>query len=273
MSKCSPDEAPGLFEVGTKKTGRDDNIWVVIRTDSGAYHWKKIVKRLDQKRKRKRTTYADLAEMKVERSKTTCKLKTTRTFVTKGNLTDRNRTYYIHDNEGRPFKIVVNCRGIHVYTFPSYEAGRPNSQLHYTIFLRRFKRFMGYWTGYDSSPYAMHGNSLLIKISKYRYVFIGSEIYSFETNDVFMEDEIFDFVSPVGNSDVPYPVAYGYDNVYFMLDKQKVDRCILETPVTVKDAEDMYLEFYGHIGSKRGKHAKYDMKDVVLLENERYQAQ
>ena len=53
------------------------------------------------------------------------------------------------------------------------------------------------------------GNSILIKIDNNKYVYIGSDIYSFTA-----ETNIIRYVSPVGNNDVPYPLAYGSQNVY-----------------------------------------------------------
>ena len=62
------------------------------------------------------------------------------------------------------------------------------------------------------------GNSILLKISKNKYVFIGSEVYEFNTD----YDTIIKYYSPVGNNDVPYPFAYGNKNIYFMLHKKFV---------------------------------------------------
>lgn len=28
----------------------------------------------------------------------------------------------------------------------------------------------------------------------------------------------------------------------------------------------LYMEFYGHIGSKKGEHQKYDMDNVIIIE-------
>lgn len=56
------------------------------------------------------------------------------------------------------------------------------------------------------------GNSILVQISRQKYLFIESTIYSFQTSDPIQE-----FYSPVGNNDVPYPVAIGTKFVYLML--------------------------------------------------------
>ena len=119
---------------------------------------------------------------------------------------------------------------------------------------------MGYWYGFDTVPGPLHGNSILVKIMNKRYVYIGSEIYQFDTNE-----EILDYVSPVGNNDVPYPIAFGEKNVYFMLDKRFIAKNELETPITIAKSEDIYGEFYGHIGSKNKVHNKQKMLNVKML--------
>ncbi len=43
---------------------------------------------------------------------------------------------------------------------------------------------------------------------------LGSSIYQFETTE-----EILDFISPIGNNDVPYPVAYSENFIYFFIEE------------------------------------------------------
>jgi len=57
---------------------------------------------------------------------------------------------------------------------------------------------------------SLRGNSILLKV-KNKYVYIGEEIYEFKIND-----EIIEYYSPIGNNDVPYPVAFGKENIYFL---------------------------------------------------------
>ena len=86
-----------------------------------------------------------------------------------------------------------------------------------------------------------HGNSILIQETKNRYVSVGWYVSRFET-----DDEITDYISPVGNSDVPYPVAYSNKFVFFMLDNVYVKKEQLQTPALPINAENIYGEFYGH---------------------------
>lgn len=59
------------------------------------------------------------------------------------------------------------------------------------------------------------GSSVLLQLSKYKFVFIGDSVYEFK-----ITDEVVKFYSLVGGNDVPYPVIVGTTNVYFMLDKK-----------------------------------------------------
>lgn len=87
------------------------------------------------------------------------------------------------------------------------------------------------------APKGMYpGNSILICVGVGKYIFIGYEIYSFETID---KEEIKEYYSPVGNSVVPYPYAIGKNYTYFMLDKVYVPNELLDLK------EDAYPQFYG----------------------------
>ncbi len=79
------------------------------------------------------------------------------------------------------------------------------------------------------------GNSLLIQTGKNKYVYVGSEIYSFET-----KEDIKKYYSPIGNSYVPYPYAVGESLTYFMLDKETLPNELLDLK------KDGYGQFYGH---------------------------
>ena len=55
-----------------------------------------------------------------------------------------------------------------------------------------------------------------------------------------------------------------------MLDKKFITKDELETPATVKNAEKIYGEFYGWIGTKKGKYRKQKIKNVKILEKRRW---
>ena len=188
-----------------------------------------------------------------EREKVTSGMYMTNSFVTKNELRDEFE-YEIHDNGGRPFKVIANQNGIYIYT----HANKYFEDYDYNILVKEYNQFVGYWSGFDSTPYKMHGNSILIKIDTYNYVYVGSEIFSFRT-----DEEIIDYISPVGNNDVPYPIAYTQNYVYFPFDKSYLFRNQLETPVSVKNAEKLSQEFYGHLDNKPAQWQP--MKDVQMI--------
>ena len=61
-----------------------------------------------------------------------------------------------------------------------------------------------------------YGNSILLKVSEekniYRYVYIGGDmVCSFLTND-----EIYKYISNMGNNLTPYSIAIGWEDIYYL---------------------------------------------------------
>lgn len=132
----------------------------------------------------------------------------------------------------------------------------------YSWLLYKTNRFLGYWFGLDTSPgEEFNGNSVLIKITTHKYVCIIDGIFSFETDDV-----IYDYASPMGNSLMPYPVAYGNKNIYFILEKKYLPRSDIDTPIMASTAEDLMAEYYEK--KKLGK----PMKKIHMIAKRRWWA-
>ena len=73
-----------------------------------------------------------------------------------------------------------------------------------------------------------------------------------------------EYYSPVGNNDVPYPVAFGSINNYFMLDQTYISNNEFKG-LTKKNKIDLYSYYYGHSGNKNlSKYAK-NMKNVKII--------
>lgn len=126
-----------------------------------------------------------------------------------------SKRWVTHDNGGRPFLVVSNGKTIKVYKATENE---PN----YTKLVKKYnnveKIFIGksprnrtteYSGGYGKK---FDGNSILLRLPKNRYVFIGDSVYEFTP-----PEPIVKYYSTVGNSDVPYPVALSKSYAYFML--------------------------------------------------------
>ncbi len=199
----SPSQSATLFPVGTKKKGNDKNMWVVTKTKNGIKRWQKVTK-------------------------------------------VKGKKYDVHDNGGRPFRVFVDKNSVSIYTYKNCDEFE--EECIYDKLVKKYKvkkvhigRSSGnYYTGHQKKDNRHFvGNSILLQLTKDRYVFIGHEIYEFK-----MSDEVKKYYSMVGNSDVPYPVLVGTKNVYFMLDKKYVSRD--EFPkMTSPDWENAYSMFYG----------------------------
>jgi|TARA_B110000305_G_C19114205_1_gene481206 hypothetical protein len=79
------------------------------------------------------------------------------------------------------------------------------------------------------------GNSILLQITKNKYVFICDKIFSFTS-----KSEIKKFVSPVGNSDVPYPYAVDVDGRYYLM----IEDVIIDKIINIKKYNNDPYDFY-----------------------------
>ncbi len=123
-------------------------------------------------------------------------------------------TYYIHDNGGRPFKVTVDEQ-VSIYKQQNDNDQKYSSTALFTfnpqrVFvgkspLNKMTEFSG---GHGS---AFDGNSLLLQTDG-KYVFVGHMIFEFTPLS-----DIVEFVSPVGNNDVPYPYAIDEKGNYYLL--------------------------------------------------------
>ena len=136
-------------------------------------------------------------------------------------------TYYIHDNRRRPYKIIIDKKQVKIYKKKEnkkediyedkYEDKEFKIYKPIKIFIGKSpKNRMTIFSGGIGKSF--DGNSILLQLTKYSYLYIGSEFYTFRT-----DSEIIDYVSPVGNNDVPYPYAIDSNNYYYlMLEKIKI---------------------------------------------------
>jgi len=102
------------------------------------------------------------------------------------------------------------------------------------------------------------GNSILIHVANDRYVFVGDSVYSFRSHEPIKQ-----YHSPIGNNDVPYPVAESKSSYFFMLDHVWMSK---EGFVITSEApDDLYYHFYGHGGVKQVPTRKGEFQDVQIL--------
>jgi len=141
-----------------------------------------------------------------------------------------NKIYYIHDNGSRPFKVIVDDRNKNIKVYKDtrdWKANNvPDEPIYDKVILEtKYKQI------FDGSPLPKGevkvvafepGNSILICVSGDKYIYIGSEIYSFETGNG-KENEIVKYISPIGSNDVPYPYAISGKYTYLMIEDVILD--------------------------------------------------
>lgn len=136
----------------------------------------------------------------------------------------KNKEYLIHDNGGRPFKCIIEDKHtIHIYKQSGYDEKLEEVLYEKTPVLTFHpkKIFIGKSPLNEMTEFSgghgpdFDGNSLLLEMNDLEYIYVGSETWSFDA-----KHKIKEYVSPVGNNDVPYPFAIdNSNNIYLMLDK------------------------------------------------------
>lgn len=122
-----------------------------------------------------------------------------------------NKIYYTYSNGGFFYKVIINKEKeqfqvlIRKNVFLSWD--EPNNIK--TII--KPKKYLKLFIGNDPKYPKYKGNSILIQLTKTKYIFISDIIYIFTT-----KDEIYKYKSPIGNSMTPYPYAIGYNNIYLL---------------------------------------------------------
>ena len=85
----------------------------------------------------------------------------------------------------------------------------------YNKLIKEINNFNGYWYGLDNndSGRKTNGSSILIEINVKEYIFIGSCVLHFTT-----DEPIIEFRSPMGNSDVIYSYAWSENKLFDLTD-------------------------------------------------------
>ena len=141
------------------------------------------------------------------------------------------KMYYTHDNGGNPFLVYITKNKVVVYSeynplYYIWESDWKNMKdgemwPYYTNRVIEFENPIKVWIG-ESDPVENYhpkgnwslGNSILIQLSPQKYYFIGDSIFSFTSRSPIIRYE-----SPVGNNDVPYPIAFTENRLFFMPDE------------------------------------------------------
>lgn len=140
------------------------------------------------------------------------------------------RTYFIHFNGGRPLLVYIKENDVKIFkpdpsiSNKDYSMFEFKNKWIYIILYASYKAtkiFIGKSPKIKMTEFSgdygkyFNGNTILLKIKNDKYVLIGyaENIKEFTIKN----DEIKKYYSPVGNNDVPYPLAIGEKNIYFFL--------------------------------------------------------
>ena len=128
--------------------------------------------------------------------------------------------YFPKDNCRQSFLVTNNNLNISIFRIETRELIWEGNVLNIFIGKSHLNDMTEFSGARDDSKW--DGNSILLelrdgtldKASTSSYMFIGECVYTFET-----EDKIIKFTSNVGNNQVPYVVAYGERNIYYLSDR------------------------------------------------------
>jgi len=131
-------------------------------------------------------------------------------------------SYQTLDNGGSPFTVKIEDTKVYVYK-NNYNEQTEDYELEFLHTYNPSHIFIGksilcpmtIFSGARDDP-KFDGNSILLELNPNTldYVYIGESIYSFKAYS-----KIVDYISPVGNSSVPYPYAIDeFSNHYLMIE-------------------------------------------------------
>lgn len=152
------------------------------------------------------------------------------------------KTYFIHDNGNRPFKVEIDSenKAALIYKLTDYQYDEiyeeePSIYFYEEIFIGKSNRcaMTNFSRGYG---HEFDGNTILLKIkdSQLDYLYIGPSIFKFTALDV-----IDKYLSHVGNSDVPYPVARDNQSNLYLLEESVI---LLSTKIQPGRAYSWYYK-------------------------------
>lgn len=160
------------------------------------------------------------------------------------------KVYETHDNGGRPFAVEDYGNRVIVYR-QKYDGAADAYQRGPQVFASKYQKI---WLGTKPA-----GNTVLLQVASGRYVFIGDCIYEFS---LVAGDSVVRYVSPIGNSDVPYPYVIGKTHTYLLLDGGGSNGPVFIPNEALNPKADAYGQFYGHLPAAPGNDVKKVAKPI-----------
>jgi hypothetical protein len=137
--------------------------------------------------------------------------------------------YLIYDFFNIVYKVYVNKNKDIVYIYKKREKA--------DTLLLTIKNPINIFISKDYLNFS-EGKTILINVSINKYIFVGSEIYSFVSND-----KIINFFSNTLRHNISFPIAEGEKYLYFMHDFKIVPKKLMKTTSDIETSK-LYSSFY-----------------------------
>lgn len=235
-----------------------------IKKDKNHIHVSTSYNRFEKKKTQIKRSWKKIPQNKTIKKKINhhvCGTKNEPDLVTIPKELQKQKKYKIHHQYKYPYLVYLGKNTLSIYKLPTNTTlGNKDKILngYYSKLVKKFK-IQKSWVGkhtmitdeWDSKNSL--GNTILAKTDKDKYLFVGKEIYEFET-----DDNIEKYYSMIGNNNTPYPIALGEKYVYFMLDKKYLDKSEFDDQkMNEKKWEDAYGYFYQWKNDKQKKFKKF----------------
>jgi hypothetical protein len=162
------------------------------------------------------------------------------------------RTFYTHDNGGRPFQLKIDSANKKIIcNRASFDDDYGDRDYDSHVITMKYKK---YFVGRDANYPGFDGSSVLVQRTERKYVYFGWKIYEFELEQ---GEKMKKFTSEVGNSDVIYAYAVSDRYVYLFVEEVKIP---------IEDVEsffyDIYGQYYNHSNNPEYKKLKQHAKKI-----------
>ncbi|AYV83250.1 MAG: hypothetical protein Hyperionvirus5_56 [Hyperionvirus sp.] len=159
------------------------------------------------------------------------------------------QTYFIHDNGGLPFKVIINNNTVLIHKMKNYNEAISEYIYEATPFLTFNPKtiFIGHSPSTKMTIFSgghgpdFDGNSILLHMEDLNYIYIGESIFSFNSYA-----QITNYVSPVGNNDVPYPYAIDCSANIYLLIENVVLKHNPKRETQIQKYDDPYSYYYDY---------------------------
>jgi len=144
------------------------------------------------------------------------------------------KIYLTHNNGDRPFRVQFDTKKREIEVFREDNNCLIDIYTPERIFIGKSpkNKMTEYSGGYGKR---FDGNTILLHLEYNIYLYIGDIIYTFQS-----ESKIVEYISPIGNNDVPYPYAKDQNENYYLF----IEQVIIKWNKLIDEFDDPYTYYY-----------------------------